>query len=57
MAVSADYQVKFPESSDLYSILTAEGIEFLLSHSGEVPLMLSRYTFRNIFIYSSGPSY
>jgi|AraCvinosormetaG_1042628.scaffolds.fasta_scaffold13428_4 uncharacterized membrane protein YfhO len=43
MAVSADYQVKFPESGDLYSILAAEGIEFLLSHSGEVLLLLSRY--------------
>ncbi|VVB10883.1 unnamed protein product [Arabis nemorensis] len=38
MAVLADYQVQFPESGDLYSILAAEGIEFLLSHSGEVPL-------------------
>ncbi|CAN7070225.1 unnamed protein product [Brassica oleracea var. botrytis] len=38
MAVTADYQVQFPENDDIYSILAAEGIEFLLSHSGEVPL-------------------
>lgn len=41
MAVTADYQVQFPENDDIYSILAAEGIEFLLSHSGEVPVILS----------------
>lgn len=52
MAVSTDYQVKFPESGDLYSILAAEGIEFLLSHSGEVRLMLSRLLYFDIFVWS-----
>lgn len=49
MAVSADYQVEFPESGDLYSILAAEGIEFLLSHSGEVPIIFTRYCFAMCF--------
>lgn len=43
MAVTADYQVQFPENDDIYSILAAEGIEFLLSHSGEVPITLSHF--------------